>query len=290
VGKFVGRADADKGSGSISCFIVIAAARWIIIFSHGTCYRTCRGMGCRTGRRYSSFGLRAGKNLDEAQIMASARLLNVENWIDSFSNDGLAIEEENSTRATIKFSMGYSRNDEIETKPQFYWRLKLSKLSRRAQPFISASEDEDFDVDSDPISGRPVHGDSVNNELIAGLKWFFKESEKYNISFDTGASWDYLFAGLRFRAIQDDGSWQERLTEKLRYYISMMAWETSSPMSSNGASARKQCIVLQPASTGMKTAMVSCILSIYDCIKYSVNSGHYCTNREYTLVQTQVIK
>lgn len=158
------------------------------------------------------------KKLDEVQIMASAKLLDVANWIDSFFDDGRAVEEENSTRATIKLSMGYSRNDEFEIKPRFDWRLKLPKLSSRAQLFISASEDEDFDVDSDPITGRPAHEDSENSEFTAGLKWFLKESEKYNISFDTGASWDYLFAGVRFRAIQDYGYWQGRLTERLRYY------------------------------------------------------------------------
>lgn len=176
------------------------------------------GWGTQQGEDIPGLDPEQEKNLDEVQIAASAKLLDVANWIDSFFDDGRAVEEENTTRATIKLSLGYSRNDDFEIKPRFDWRLKLPKLSSRAQLFISASEDEDFDVDSDPISGRPAHEDAENSELTAGLKWFLKESDKYNVSFDTGASWDYLFAGVRFRAIQEYGSWLGRLTERLRYY------------------------------------------------------------------------
>jgi len=176
------------------------------------------GWGAEQGEDIPGLDPEQQETLDEAQELASAKLLDVANWIDSFFDDGRAIEEENTTRATIKLSLGYSRNDDFEIKPRFDWRLKLPKLSSRAQLFISASEDEDFDADSDPISGRPTHEDADNSELTAGLKWFLKESDRYNFSFDTGASWDYLFAGLRFRAIQEYGSWQGRLTDRLRYY------------------------------------------------------------------------
>jgi len=158
------------------------------------------------------------KKMDEIQAAASAELLDVANWIDSFFDDDRALDEENTTRATIKLSLGYSRNDNFEIKPRFDWRLKLPKLSSRAQLFIQASEDEDFNVENDPITSRPAHEDSDNSQLTAGLRWFLKESNFFNVSVDTGASWDYLFAGLRFRAIQDFGSWQGRLTDRLRYY------------------------------------------------------------------------
>jgi len=158
------------------------------------------------------------KSLDELQAGASAKLLDVANWIDSFFDDDRSIDEENTTRATIKLSLGYSRNDKFEIKPRFDWRLKLPKLSSRAQLFISASEDEDFNVESDPTANIAAHEDSDNSQLTAGLKWFLKESDKYNVSFDTGASWDYLFAGIRLRSIQDYGKWQGRFTDRLRYY------------------------------------------------------------------------
>jgi hypothetical protein len=158
------------------------------------------------------------KQLDDMQAKASKTLLDTANWIDSFFDDDRVVAEENTTRGTIKLSVGYSRNDHFEIKPRFDWRLKLPKLSKRAQLFITAADDEDFDIENDPTANQDAHEGSDNNQLQAGLKWFLKESEKYNISVDTGLSWDYLFAGLRFRSIQDFGSWQGRFTDRLRYY------------------------------------------------------------------------
>jgi hypothetical protein len=193
-------------SGAIPCPVSTYAAE-----SH-------EGWGDQQGEDIPGLDPERQKSLDEAQVAASAKLIDAANWIDSFFDDGRAIAEENTTRATIKLSLGYSRNDDFEIKPQLDWRLKLPKLSSRAQLFLSASEDEDFDIESEPISGRPAHENADNSELTAGLKWFLKESETYNLSFDTGVSWDYLFAGIRFRALQEYGSWQGRLTDRLRYY------------------------------------------------------------------------
>ncbi len=158
------------------------------------------------------------KSLDSVQENASKKLLSAAEWIDSFFDDDRSTTEENKTRATVKLSMGYSRNDSFEIKPRFDLRLKLPKLSSRANLFIQAAEDQDFNFDSDPLGDRPGNDDGDKNQLTAGLRFFLKESEKYNITFDTGASWNYLFAGVRYRAAQDFGTWQGRFTNRLRYY------------------------------------------------------------------------
>jgi len=158
------------------------------------------------------------EKLDSAQEVASARLLSAAEWIDSFFDDKRSTTEENKTRATIKLSMGYSKNDNFEIKPRIDLKLKLPKLTSRAHLFIQAAEDQDFNIESDPLGDRPGNDDGDKNELTAGLRFFLKESEKYNITFDTGASWAYLFAGLRYRAVQDFGKWQGRFTNRLRYY------------------------------------------------------------------------
>lgn len=158
------------------------------------------------------------ETVDEMQRDASEKLLETAEWIDSFFDDGRSIAEENTTRATLKLSLGYSKNNDFEIKPRFDLRLKLPQLSHRANIFIEAAEDEDFDIESDPISSRPAHTESENSRLTAGIKYFLKESKKYNISVDSGMSWNYLFAGLRLRAIHDLGEWQGRFTNRLRYY------------------------------------------------------------------------
>ena len=159
------------------------------------------------------------KRLDNVQKLASEELLSAAQWIDSFFDDGRSTNEENTTRATLKLSLGYSKNDNFEIKPRLDLRLRLPSLANRATSFfIDAADDQDFNIDSDPLGDRKGNDDGTKNELTAGLRVFLKESQKYNISLDTGASWNYLFAGLRFRSVQDIGDWQGRFTNRLRCY------------------------------------------------------------------------
>lgn len=158
------------------------------------------------------------KALDSAQALASQKLLATADWIDSFFDDRRSLVEENTSRATVKLATGYSKNDNFEIKPRLDVRLKLPRLSDRANLYLEAAEDKDFNIGSTPLDDRPANNDGDNNEFTAGLRYFFKATEKYNISFDSGLSWQYLFAGMRYRSIQEFGKWQGRFTNRLRYY------------------------------------------------------------------------
>lgn len=163
--------------------------------------------------------------IDETKDKASAVLLGAADWIDSFFDDRRSTSEENQTRATAKLSTGYSRKDELELKLAFNLRLKLPRLSSRALLLIEGSDDSDFDADSTPIDNPSSHEDSKYQDLTVGLRHFLKESEKYNISLDTGLGWGYLYAGVRLRALQDFDEWQGRLVSRLRYYTDD-GWES----------------------------------------------------------------
>ena len=158
------------------------------------------------------------ESLDSSQKLASQMLFEAADWIDSFFDDRRSVVEENTSRATAKLSMGYSRNDDFEIKPRLDLRLKLPRLSERANLFLEAAEDKDFNIERTPLDDRLANNDGENNELTAGLRYFLKETQKYNVSLDGGLSWDYLFTGVRYRSIQEFGRWQGRLTNRLRYY------------------------------------------------------------------------
>lgn len=158
------------------------------------------------------------KALDAAQQAASRKLLEAADWIDSFFDDDRLVVEENTSRATAKLAMGYSRHDNFEIKPRLDVRLKLPRLSERANLYLETAEEKDFNIESTPLDDRLANNDGENNELTAGLRYFLKETKKYNIIFDSGLSWNYLYAGVRYRAIQDFGTWQGRFTNRLRYY------------------------------------------------------------------------
>lgn len=158
------------------------------------------------------------KTLDKAQEEASETLLDAARWIDSFFEDNRLLAEENTTRGTIRLGLGYSRNDKFEIKPRLDLRLKLPRISDRLNLFLGAADDQDFNIESDRLGDRPANNDGTENELTGGLRYFLQESKKFNITFDTGASWQYIFAGVRFRSIQDFGKWDGRFTNRLRYY------------------------------------------------------------------------
>lgn len=158
------------------------------------------------------------KSLDSAQKLASQKLLEAADWIDSFFDDRRWIVEENTSRATAKLSTGYSKNDNFEMKPRLDVRLKLPRLSERVNLFLEAAEDEDFNIGSNPLDDRPANNEGEDNELTAGIRYFLKETKRFNIIFDGGLSWDYLFAGARYRSLQNFGQWQGRFTNRLRYY------------------------------------------------------------------------
>lgn len=161
--------------------------------------------------------------LDEAQAGATNLLFSAAEWIDSFFDDERSLSEINTTRATIKLSLGYSKNDDFEVNPRFDLRLRLPKLSKRVQLIVQGSDDSDFDVDDNPNSTRPG-SDKDRDDLTAALRFFIKESEKYNISYDLGVSLDYVYTGFRFRSLQEFGNWQGRFTDRLRYYTDE-GWE-----------------------------------------------------------------
>lgn len=236
------------------------------------------------------------KQLDEAQVKASEKLMAAADWIDSFFDDERSTTEENETRATIKLSMGYSKNDKFEVKPRFDLRLKLPKLSSRANFFIQAAEDQDFNIENDPLGDRAANDDGNNNDLTAGFRFFLRESKKYNITFDTGASWDYLFAGVRYRAVQDFGIWQGRLTNRLRYYTddgfeNKTSYDLERKLNENLLFRTITSINLEESEEGIPHSQyfrLYQILSPFQAISYE--AGIYAnTEPSYKMTDTQIL-
>lgn len=156
--------------------------------------------------------------LDEVQRDTSELLFQAADWIDSFFENKRTVAEKNMSRATVSLSVGYSENDDFEVKPRADIRLRLPKLAQRTQLIITSSEDSDFNIEDDPVSNRPRNEDTEENDWTAALRFFLRESERMNISFDTGASWNYLYGSLRYRSVQDFDSWLGRFTNRLRWY------------------------------------------------------------------------
>ncbi|THB79663.1 MAG: hypothetical protein D6B25_00785 [Desulfobulbaceae bacterium] len=154
--------------------------------------------------------------LDQGQKMVSERLMGAAQWIDSFFEDGRSISEENTTRATLKLELEYTKHDDFEFKPRVNIRLKLPHLEDRANLLIQGSDDNDFDVDGDPTT--PSNQDTDRGQLEAALQYFIYDSVAQNFSTQFGGSYNYLYAGLRYRYLTTWDKWSFRLTDRIRWY------------------------------------------------------------------------
>ncbi len=152
--------------------------------------------------------------LDSGRDKASKMVTSAANWFDNFFGDERYLAEENKTRARLKIAVGYSELDEFDSSLRINWRIHLPKLSKRANFILSAGDDDEFTSDN-PITS-PV--DNERSELTAAFEFFVRTGKKLNVSTTVGASFDYVYAGLRFRHFKNFGSWQGRLVDRFRYY------------------------------------------------------------------------
>lgn len=164
--------------------------------------------------------------IDNTHQATSDKLLSMATWVDSFFGDERYLLEENKTRAKLRLSFGYTRFDNFEFSPRVRLRLKLPQLSKKAFLIISTSDDDDFGADGNPISDNPRNEDSERSDLSASLRYFLKVGKRYHLSTTFGASFNYLYGGLRYRYKYDFGPWQGRFTNTLKYYTDD-GWENT---------------------------------------------------------------
>jgi hypothetical protein len=207
-----------KDMRSSLCLGIVIAFCAILCRSHDSFPAENQQESSRRGEDIPLLSESQQQSLDSAQKTVTEQLIWAADWIDSFFDDKRIFVEENTSWATAKLAMGYSRNDAFEIKPRVDIRLRLPRLAESANIFIQAAEDTDFNIENDPLSDRLANNSDQNSEMTAGVRYFLKATDWYNISFDGGLSWNYLFAGARFRSLQSFGRWEGRFTDRLRYY------------------------------------------------------------------------
>jgi hypothetical protein len=154
---------------------------------------------------------------DEVHQKASTTILDTSRWIDDFFALRQFIDEENKSRVRLRLTATYYEEEDFELKPRVYVRVHLPKISEKMHLLLFASEDEKPEMETERTESI-ITESSDDKEASAALQYFLKETEKYNISFTGGTSFDYLYGGLRYRVEKDIGSWKGRFITKLRYY------------------------------------------------------------------------
>ena len=156
--------------------------------------------------------------LDSAQEQASVAVLDAAEWLDQFFYEENVRFEENRTRIRFELSSGYTRFEHFEIKPKISGRIHLPHLNRKINIIIAASDDDEFIAERNPISAIPRHEGARDREVAAALQYFLRESDSDNLSATIGASFDYLYTGIRYRRSHDLGEWHGRFVNRLNYY------------------------------------------------------------------------
>lgn len=152
--------------------------------------------------------------VDEIQQEYSEALRKAAYWIDSFFDDKRYKSEENKRRATLKLGFAYSDKDDFEIIPRVDLRLDLPRLKGKIQLIFTGGSDEDFGETDNPILGNDLN----QEEYAVGIRQFIIQKDGVNFSAQAGLKKDAVFAGLRLRASKNLGSWNTRLTNRLRYF------------------------------------------------------------------------
>ena len=153
--------------------------------------------------------------MDEKHQEVGEYLISVATWFDSFFDNSRSESEENQSTFRLRLAGGWDKYEDFEFKPRISFRLHLPGMDNRWNLLLSARDDEDFDVDRNP-GGSDRRDDDAN--MTAALQYFMVQSKNMNISTTTGVSYNYVYAGLRYRGSYDYGSWQGRFTSRFRYY------------------------------------------------------------------------
>ncbi|MDD3618202.1 MAG: hypothetical protein RBR09_11535 [Desulfobulbaceae bacterium] len=153
---------------------------------------------------------------DHVQQTTSSTLLATSRWLDDFFDDARFVEEENKSRARVKLTTIYDEDDGFDFRPRLNIRIHLPNLSEQLHLLLFASEDEKPEVQT--RAGSRIVEESDDREASAALQYFLRETEKYNISFTGGLSFEYFYGGIRYRYEKEVGPWQGRFITLLRYY------------------------------------------------------------------------
>ena len=158
------------------------------------------------------------EKIDTTRDNVSQWLVGKSLWVDSFFDDENYSDEANKTRLKVSIQFGYSKIDDFEVKPRVSLRIRLPALNNKFNLILAASDESEFEGDESSISDPSLHEDSDRDEQTASLQYFLLERLNTNVSVSAGLSWDYVYAGLRFRRSNTYGEWRTRFVNNLRYY------------------------------------------------------------------------
>jgi hypothetical protein len=117
-------------------------------------------------------------------------------FIDTFFGDDIIDDDVSGSRAKLSFFTRRVIGQPVDYNYGLSVKLVLPNTNERFNLLLQSSEDDEDSRDNNPIN-------TVENvEYSTALRYIFKETEQWNVNFDTGVKWGFPpdpFTRLRFR-------------------------------------------------------------------------------------------
>ncbi len=117
-------------------------------------------------------------------------------FIDTFFGDDILDDDVSGSRAKLSFFTRRVIGQPVDYNYGLSVKLVLPNTNERFNLLLQSSEDDEDNRESNPIN-------TVENvEYSTALRYIFKETERWNVNFDTGVKWGFppdAFTRLRFR-------------------------------------------------------------------------------------------
>ena len=135
-------------------------------------------------------------------------------FIDNFFGDDIINDDVAGSRAKLSFFTRREIGKPVEFKYGIDVRLALPNTNERFSLLVQSSDDEDEGQENIPID--------INEkaEYSTALRYMFKETEFWKVSFDNGIKWGVPpdpFSRLRFRRLTYSDSYHTRLTQTIEW-------------------------------------------------------------------------
>lgn len=153
----------------------------------------------------------------EERLRASAT------WLDSFFEDERHETESNKTSFRLRFEVFNEVADSASFNIKGNLRLLLPNTGERLMLVVSGSPDSEEDItDTDEDDIREEFESTDEENLSVGLQYYLLRKLKRNLSAQGGLRFrsggPVVYTGVRYRELVDLGTWDLRMTERLRWY------------------------------------------------------------------------
>ena len=144
-----------------------------------------------------------GVHIDTVHRHLSSMVSETAEQIDDFFLDERFLDEDNQTRVIFRPGMSWEDDGDFDAFARFSVRLRLPKIEKRFNLFISSAAEDESDAEHTPLDPpNNLPGERNKNGLDTAIQYILKTTREKNIRFQAGlrlSDEPQVYSGYRFR-------------------------------------------------------------------------------------------